>query len=31
MGKLLSNFINKQADILVLKLSVIFIFVLFDL
>lgn len=29
MGKLLSNFINKQADILVLKLSVIFIFVLF--
>ena len=28
MGKLLSNFINKQADILVLKLSVIFIFVL---
>ena len=27
MGKLLSNFINKQADILVLKLSVIFIFV----
>lgn len=29
MGKLLSNFINKQADILVLRLSVIFIFVLF--